>query len=33
MDVVQQVFDIIKQVIANIKEIFAMIFGGNDNEE
>jgi len=28
MEVVQQVFDVIKQVIANIKEIFAMIFGG-----
>lgn len=28
MEVVQIVFDVIKQVINNIKEIFAMIFGG-----
>ena len=30
MEAVQQVFDVIKQVIANIKEIFAMIFGGEE---
>lgn len=32
MEAVQQVFDVIKQVIANIKEIFAMIFGGEGEE-
>lgn len=32
MEAVQQVFEIIKQVIANIKEIFAMIFGGEGEE-
>lgn len=30
MESVQYVFDVIKAVITNIKEIFAMIFGGEE---
>lgn len=29
-DVINQVFDAIKMIINGIKEVFAMIFGGNN---